>query len=149
MVAGTGAAGFSGDGGPATGAQLDSPHGVVVDALGNVLIVDRFNHRVRRVCGDGVDCTIGYISTIAGNGTEGFSGDGGPAVSAQLRYPWGVAIDGAGSILIADGGNNRIRKVCGGGVGCTTGFIYTIAGAVDPAGDRTLSESTSLTRAIT
>ena len=128
LVAGTGAAGYSGDGGPATSAQLRSPNGVVVDGSGNAFIADSANHRVRKVCGDGVGCTIGTITTIAGNGTLGFSGDGGPATSAQLRWPAGVAIDGTGNVLIADMNNHRIRRVCGDGVGCTLGAVTTIAG---------------------
>ena len=104
-VAGT-AFGFSGDGGPATSAQLDSPRGVAVDGAGNLLIADRNNHRIRKV-----DVSTGNISTVAGTLTFGFSGDGGPATSAQLDGPVGVAFDGAGNPFIADTQNNRIRKV--------------------------------------
>lgn len=103
-VAGTGAFGFSGDGGPATSAGLDSPEGIAVDGVGNLLIVE-FKNRIRRVTPGGI------ISTIAGTGTPGFSGDGGPAVSALLNSPEAVAVDNAGNFFIADYGNSRIRKV--------------------------------------
>jgi sugar lactone lactonase YvrE len=106
-VAGTGTAGYSGDAGPATSAQLQSPDAVTVDAQGNLYIADTGNHRVRKVSG-------GIITTLAGNGTLGFSGDGGPATSAQLDYPEGVVLDSQGNLYIADWGNNRIRKLSGG-----------------------------------
>ena len=83
--------GFSGDGGPAVEAQLDGPAGVAVDGVGNVYIPDYNNHRVRRVDASGT------ITTFAGTGEGGFSGDGGPAIEAQLHSPYGVAVDGAGS----------------------------------------------------
>ncbi len=116
IVAGNGPSGFSGDGGPATLAQLHDPSGITVDGAGNVFIADYGNNRVRKVTPNGV------ISTIAGNGTQGFSGDGGPAASAQLYYPWGVAVDAAGNLFIGDWGNSRVRKVTPGGV------ISTVAG---------------------
>ena len=105
-VAGNGSAGFSGDGGPAAGAQLDSPRNVAVDSAGNLFIADIGNHRVRRV--DGI---TGIITTVAGNGTAGFSGEGGPAASTQLDSPTGVAMDGGGSLYIAEANGHRIRKV--------------------------------------
>ena len=114
-VAGKGTPGYSGDGGPATLAQLKYPAGVAVDAAGNLYIADSSNSSVRKV-------TAGIISTVAGNGTAGYSGDGGPAASAQLNYPQGLALDTAGNLYIADGYNNRIRKVT------TDGIIFTIAG---------------------
>ncbi len=104
-VAGTGTPGFSGDGGPATAAQLNTPYGVAVNGAGDLYITDAENHRVRRVTGDGT------ISTVAGTGTDGFSGDGGPAASAQLNYPFGLAVDCVGALYIADYVNNRVRKV--------------------------------------
>ncbi|MFF8366677.1 RICIN domain-containing protein [Rhodococcus erythropolis] len=104
-IAGTGTPGFSGDGEPAAAAQLNSPYGVAVDGAGDLYITDAENHRVRRVAGDGT------ISTVAGTGTDGFSGDGGPATSAQLNYPFGLAVDCVGALYIADYVNNRVRKV--------------------------------------
>ncbi|MEA2466972.1 MAG: hypothetical protein QOJ57_1098 [Thermoleophilaceae bacterium] len=104
-VAGTGTAGFSGDGGPATAAQLNAPVRVAVAADGSYLIADRSNHRVRRVAADGT------ITTVAGTGTAGFSGDGGPATAAALNNPFGVAFSGGGDFLIADTTNNRVRYV--------------------------------------
>jgi PKD repeat protein len=103
-VAGTGTPGFSGDGGQATSAQLSGPAGVAVDAPGSLYIADNGNQRVRKVSG-------GVISTVAGTGTAGFSGDGGQATSAQLSGPAGVAVDAPGSLYIADEGNQRVRRV--------------------------------------
>jgi len=116
LVAGNGNAGFSGDGGPATSARLSYPNGIAIDPGGNLFIADSYNNRVRKVTPDGV------ITTVAGNGTSGFGGDRGPALSAQLSYPLGVAVDTAGNIFIADSHNNRIRKVT------PDGIITTIAG---------------------
>jgi uncharacterized protein (TIGR03437 family) len=113
-VAGNGTQDFSGDNGPATSAQLDAPRGVAVDSAGNLYIVDYSNHRIRKV-------SNGIITTVAGNGTPGFSGDNGPATSAQLYYPSGIAVDSAGSLYIGDSNNNRIRKV-------SNGVITTVAG---------------------
>ena len=115
-VAGTGTDGFSGDGGPATNAQLDGPTGVAVDSSGNLFIADEGNERIRKVN------TSGNISTVAGDGTDGFSGDGGPATSAQLDRPKAVAVDSIGNLFIVDQLNNRIRKVD------TSGNISTVAG---------------------
>ena len=117
-IAGTGEWGDSGDGGPATQAQLRYPSAVTVDGVGNFYIADLGNHRIRKV-----DVATETISTIAGTGEWGYSGDGGPATQAQLRYPSAVAVDGAGSSYIADSGNHRIRKVS-----AFTGTISTIAG---------------------
>jgi sugar lactone lactonase YvrE len=121
-VAGTGAQGFSGDGGAATSAQLDSPYGVAVDGSGNLFIADLSNSRVRKVV-----LSTGVISTVAGTGAPGLSGDGGAATSAQLSSPYGVAVDGSGNLFIADRGNSRVRKVL------STGVISTVAGTW-PAG---------------
>ena len=115
-IAGTGRFGFRGDGGPAVKADLFNPSGVAVDGAGNLYIADVSNHRIRKV-----DST-GTITTIAGTGGSGFSGDGGPAVEAKLYNPRGVAVDGAGNLYIAESGNERIRKVD------STGTITTIAG---------------------
>jgi trimeric autotransporter adhesin len=116
FVAGANSSGYSGDGGPATAAQLDSPYGVAVDSAGNLYIADAYNHRVRKVS------TAGVISTVAGIGVGGYSGDGGPAIAAQLYYPINVAVDSAGNVYIADFVNARIRMVTAGGV------ISTVAG---------------------
>jgi sugar lactone lactonase YvrE len=114
-VAGGGTSGLLGDGKPATLARLDAPSGIALDEAGNLYIADRDHHRVRRVSPDGV------ITTVAGTGTGGDSGDGGQATSAQLRFPTDVAVDGAGNLYIADSGNHRVRKVTG-------GIITTVAG---------------------
>ena len=115
-VAGTGQSGFGGDGGPAVQAQFARPTGVAVDSSGNLYIADRNNHRIRKV-----DST-GMITTVAGTGQSGFSGDGGPAVQAQLRFPAGVEVDSSGNLYIADRNNHRIRKVD------SAGMITTVAG---------------------
>ncbi len=115
-VAGDRTRGFGGDGAPAIAAQLNSPQGVAVDGAGNLFIADTSNHRIRKVD------AAGLISTVAGDGTWGFSGDGGAATTAQLRHPSGVAVDGAGNLLIADTNNYRIRKVD------AAGLISTVAG---------------------
>jgi uncharacterized protein (TIGR03437 family) len=114
--ASTGNGGFSGDGGPATAAELYLPSGVAVDGSGNLFIADLGNIRIRKVSASGV------ISTFAGNGTTGFSGDGGLATSAALNLAQAVAVDGSGNLFIADSGNNRIRKVS------ASGIITTVAG---------------------
>jgi hypothetical protein len=113
-VAGNGKSGYSGDNGPATDAQLSGPHGVAVDASGALYIAEMWNHTVRKV-------SKGIITTIAGNGTPGYSGDNGPATSARLNGPESVAVDASGTVYIADTGNNAIRKV-------SNGVITTIAG---------------------
>jgi sugar lactone lactonase YvrE len=115
-VAGNGAEGYSGDGGAATNAELDNPVGVAVDASGNLFIVDLLNALIRKVGADGI------ISTAAGNGAYGYSGDGGPATKAELGGPRGVAVDASGNLFIADQNNERIRKVG------TNGIITTVAG---------------------
>jgi sugar lactone lactonase YvrE len=117
-VAGNGTQGYSGDGGPATSAMLNYPTGVALDSNGNVFFDDTYNHRVREVVN-----TTGIIITVAGTGTRGFSGDGGPATSAMLNYPYGVAVDANGNVFIADTDNNRIREVVK-----ATGNIVTVAG---------------------
>jgi len=104
-AAGNGTAGFSGDGFPATSASLDQPDGVVVDLFGDLFVTDYGNNRVRKVSASGI------ITTVAGNGTAGFSGDGFPATSASLNGPHGVFLDASGNLFIADYSNNRIRKV--------------------------------------
>jgi hypothetical protein len=92
-IAGNGTAGISGDGGPATGAALQNPQGIALDAAGNLYIADTSNQRIRRVSSQGI------ITTAAGNGQQGLNGDGGPATSAQLSAPCAVAVDGFGQSL--------------------------------------------------
>jgi uncharacterized protein (TIGR03437 family) len=114
--AGTGFAGYSGDGGPAAAAQFNGPAGVAVDAAGNVFVADTNNSAVRKIAPDGT------ISTVAGNGPAGYNGDGIPAVAASLNAPQGVAVDSAGNLYIADTDNHRIRQVS------PNGTIATFAG---------------------
>ena len=137
-IAGNGIQGFSGDGGPATAAGLNTPLRTTVDAAGNVVISDSFNQRIRvlaAVTGTfyGQAMTAGDIYTIAGNGTAGFSGDGGPATAAGLYKPLRVTVDAAGNLVFCDERDNRIRVVpvqtgTFYGQAMTAGDIYTIAG---------------------
>ncbi|MBU6402916.1 MAG: serine/threonine protein kinase, partial [Verrucomicrobia bacterium] len=120
-VAGNGTQGYSGDGGSATAANLANPVGVTVDSAGNLFIADDWNNCVRKVD------TRGIISTVAGNASQGYSGDGGPALDATFTAPAAVAVDGQGNLFIADGGNNRVRQVD------TRGIITTVAGNGTPA----------------
>jgi len=113
--AGNGQDGYSGDGGQATAAQIDLPSGVVLDNAANIFVADRDNNRIRKVNAGTV------ITTVAGTGARGFSGDNGPSTAAKLKAPTGVAVNGGGVLYIADTGNNRVRKVMG-------GVITTVAG---------------------
>jgi sugar lactone lactonase YvrE len=115
-VAGNGLPGFSGEGSPAIAAQLNNPYGVLATPAGELYIADTSNHRIRKVDSEG------NISTFAGTGVPGFGGDAGLATSAQLNNPRAVALDSDGNVLIADSGNNRIRRVTPGGV------ILTVVG---------------------
>lgn len=115
-IAGNGSTFYSGDGGPAIQAGLNVPVGVSTDRSGNLFVTDQFNHRIRKITPDG------KISTIAGTGVAGFSGDGGPAINAEINTPTGVFADNNGNIFIADVGNQRIRKVN------ASGIITTVAG---------------------
>jgi sugar lactone lactonase YvrE len=138
-VAGTGEAGYAGDGGVASQAVLNSPQGLAVDAEGNLYVTDSFNDRVRKIDLEGV------ITTIAGDGVQGYSGDGGPATQAALNLATGplsgagqaLAVDQRGDLFVADGGNNRVREVDVGGV------IRTVAGTGQPgyAGARVSPQS--------
>jgi sugar lactone lactonase YvrE len=126
-IAGNGTAGYSGDSGPATSAELNYPTGIALDNAGNIYFADTLNVRIRRIT-----AATGIITTVAGNGTLGPWGDNGPATSASMAYPDGVAVDSSGNIYIADTDNGTIRKVT-----ASTGVITTIAGTgyVGSSGD--------------
>jgi sugar lactone lactonase YvrE len=117
-VAGTGKAGYSGDGGPAAGAMLDQPHELRFDSAGDLYFTDMRNHAIRKI-----DAKTHVITTIAGNGKPGFAGDGGPANKSQLNQPHSICFDGDGRLYIADVGNHRLRRI-----DRSTGRIETIAG---------------------
>ena len=117
--AGTGSRGFGGDGGPASSAMLHFPYGMALDLAGNVLIADFYNRRIRRV-----NATSRIITTIAGDGVAGYSGDGGPAASARFSEPAGLAVSPiTGDLVIADHNNHRVRKIA-----ASTGFVSLVAG---------------------
>ena len=116
--AGTGVGGSGGDGGPATEAQINNAYGLDVDPQGNLYIAERYGHRIRKV-----DARTGIITTYAGTGAAGFSGDGGPATAAQISQPFGLESDSQGNLYIADYGNRRVRRV-----DASTGVITTYAG---------------------
>lgn len=118
LVAGNGTKGYSGDGGSATKAQLNEPYEVRFDQHGNIFFVEMKNNLVRRV-----DAKTGVISTVAGTGKAGFSGDGGPATKAQLKSPHSITLDHDGNLYICDIGNHRIRVV-----NLESGLIRTLAG---------------------
>jgi len=115
---GTGEKGFAGDGGPAAKALLNGPFDVVFDAAGNLFFSDTFNNRIRKV-----DARSGVITTVAGSGEKGYSGDGGPATRAALNEPYGVVVDRAGNLYIADRLNRRVRRI-----DAASGVITTVAG---------------------
>jgi DNA-binding beta-propeller fold protein YncE len=135
-IAGNGQKTYSGDGGPATTASLNMPHEIQFDSAGNLYVAERDNHVVRKV-----DAKTGVISTFAGTGAPGFSGDGGPATRAQLRQPHSIAVDPRGRLLICDIGNHRIRRV-----EFSTGAIETYAGTGErqPTPDGALAKSAPL-----
>ncbi len=115
-IAGTGTQGFSGDNGPATAAELDTPAGVAADAAGRVYVADSHNHRIRLISASNI------ITTIAGTGIEGYSGDNGPATQAQLALPQGLVLTSSGTLLIADANNQRLRAIS------PSGVVTTLAG---------------------
>ncbi|HET6991208.1 MAG TPA: hypothetical protein VFJ43_07795, partial [Bacteroidia bacterium] len=115
-IAGTNLPGYNGDGGQAVSAELYNPEGVALDAIGNIYVADAANHRIRKIDLSGV------ITTVAGNGNGGNSGDGGQAVFAELNFPDAIAVDGAGNLYIADETSYCVRKVN------TSGVITTVAG---------------------
>lgn len=117
-IAGTGTAGFSGDGGAATSAQIKEPYGLAFDSAGNLIFVDSGNYRIRKI-----NSATGIITTIAGNGNNTTTGDGGAATSASMTYPRGVTVDASDNIYIGEYGAGRIRKI-----DATTGNISTVAG---------------------
>ena len=117
-VAGTGTAGYAGDGGPATAARIDTPMDVAFDSAGNLYIAEYGGNRVRKVL-----AATGVITTVAGTGAIGYNGDGIPATTANVSYPWGIAVNAAGDLFIAEHVHNRIRKVA-----ASTGLISTYAG---------------------
>ncbi len=142
-VAGNGVQGFAGDGGPAVSASIDTPSGLAVDGAGNLYLADTHNQRVRRV-----DAATGVITSVAGTGQPGFSGDGAPATGAALRLPRGLSLDPAGNLYLADASNHRVRRIDAG-----TGQMSTVAGdgTQGYAGDGGAAVSASLDspRAIT
>ncbi|MGA2065001.1 MAG: MBG domain-containing protein [Thermoguttaceae bacterium] len=117
-IAGNGTAGYNGDGIQATAASLNGPQGVALDGLGHLFIADTWNCRIREV-----DLSTGLISTVVGNGTAGFNGDGSPATGVELNHPTRIALDGAGDIFVADMLNNRVREFI-----AATNSIRTVAG---------------------
>jgi sugar lactone lactonase YvrE len=123
-VVGKGGAGFSGDGGPATAAQLRAPDEVAVDEEGDLYIADTGNVRIRRV-----DHATSIISTVAGTGVNGFGGDNGPAVTGQMAFPLSVSLDAANNLYIADFGNGRVRRIAS-----STAIITTAAGGANVSG---------------
>ena len=135
-IVGNGNQGYSGDGGPATSASITFPHGLNLDIYGNMFITEGYGYRIRKVDANGI------ITTVAGNGNQGYSGDGGPATSASLNFPTGVNVDAFGNIFIADLNNHRIRKVD------VNGIITTVAGngAQGYSGDGSAATSASLNR---
>lgn len=136
--AGSKVAGYAGDGGPASSAQLNRAVSLAADGEGNIYLADYYNHVVRKINKDGI------ITTVAGNHTMGYSGDGGPATAAKLHGPWGIAIDADGNIFIADKYNHAVRRVS------TAGTITTVAGNGTPgySGDGAAATAARLYRPL-
>ncbi len=159
-IAGTGVAGFTGDGQPAAQAQINLPRGLDIDAQGNLYFSDYQNHRIRKID------TAGIITTVAGSGSTGFSGDGQPATQAVLNNATDIAVDTDGSIYIADTNNHRIRKVNpagiistvvgtgqgnssgDGGPSLSAGVFSPIAVALDPSGALIIAEGNKIRKAV-
>ncbi len=135
-IAGTGAGSFGGDGGPATNAKLYYPTGVCLDRDGNIFLADGVNQRIRRI-----DGATGIITTVAGNGIAGYNGDNIPATDAKLNAPCDVYTDTSGNVYIADGLNNRIRKIT-----TSSGLITTVAGTgvIGSSGDGGMATNAEL-----
>ncbi len=135
-IAGKDTFGYSGDGGPATNAKLKAPYGICSDKSGNIYVADAFNNRIRYI-----NITTAIITTIAGKGTPGYSGDGGLAIDAEFTVPQAVAIDANGNLYVCDGANHRIRKIV-----VSSGIISTIAGTGFPgnSGDGGLATNAEL-----
>ena len=135
-VVGTGEKGFAGDSGPAERALLNGPFDLGFDATGNLYFSDTFNHRIRRV-----DRQTGVITTCAGSGEAGYGGDGGPATRARLNEPYGIAIDSAANVYIADRHNHCVRRIDG-----ASGVISTFAGngAAGSGGDGALASQAAM-----
>jgi len=138
VLAGTGALGSHGDGGPATDAELYSPEGVVIDSAGDVLVTEFYGNRVRLIAAStgtafGRNVQSGHIYTVAGTGAASSTGDGGPATSASIDQPIGVAVDAHGNLVVGDYIGDRVRVVAASsgtyyGIPMTAGDIYTVAG---------------------
>jgi sugar lactone lactonase YvrE len=135
-IAGTGAQGFSGDNGPAISATLDSPQGLALDSANNLYLADTHNHRIRKL-----NLTTGTITTIAGTGTPGFSGDNSPATSTQFNLPTALALDANQNLYVADTANHRVRRI-----DAATNIITTIAGTGTQgfSGDNTTAASANI-----
>ncbi len=138
-LAGTSKAAYKGVGKPATKAWLDSPQGVGVDAAGNLLISDSFNNRIRLVANetgtyDGMAVKLGDVYTIAGNGATGYTGNGGPATSAELNSPTDVSVGPSGALIVTDNGNNVLREIKAGGAVPTVSVVKPASGPT--TGDR-------------